>query len=332
MIPRIRIAHLPTPVEAMPRLSAALGGPRLLVKRDDQTGLALGGNKTRKLEFSMAEAQAHGAHTLVTTGAAQSNHCRQTAALAARVGLDCILVLNGDPKAPASGNRLLDELFGAEIVWTTRPQREATLQAVFKEAWEAGRRPYLIPLGASNAVGALGYAFAFDELMEQGVNPDWIVFASSSGGTQAGLVLGARRAGWKGKILGVSIDEPLEELQRVVADIASEASERFGEKMTFKPGEILVNADYLGGGYGVLGQPEIEAIRLFAKTEGLLIDPVYTGRAAAGMIDLIRKGFFKKDEMVLFWHTGGAPALFAEQYASLLRAEGGAEIKGGVGG
>ena len=318
MIPRIRIAHLPTPVEALPRLSAALGGPKILVKRDDQTGLALGGNKIRKLEFSLAEAQSHGARTLVTTGAAQSNHCRQTAALAARVGLGCILVLSGDPNEPATGNRLLDDLFRAEIVWSTRREREATLESVFKSAWEAGRRPYLIPMGASNAVGALGYVFAFDELMEQAVDPDWIVFGSSSGGTQAGLVLGARRAGWKGKILGISIDATQSELQRVVAGIATEASERFGEKINFEPEDILVNADYLGEGYGILCEPEIEAIRLFAATEGLLIDPVYTGRAAAAMIDLVRKGFLKRDETVLFWHTGGVPALFAEQYSKVL--------------
>jgi D-cysteine desulfhydrase family pyridoxal phosphate-dependent enzyme len=321
MIPRIRIAHLPTPVESMPRLSAALGGPRLLVKRDDQTGLAMGGNKTRKLEFALAEAQAHGARTLITTGAAQSNHCRQTAAIAARVGLDCILVLNGDPKAPPSGNLLLDHFFGAEIVWAdTREEREVLLQKTFQQAWDSGRRPYLLPLGASNAVGALGYVFAFDELASQSVDADWIVFASSSGGTQAGLVLGARRAGWKGKILGISVDEPEEKLQSMVAAIATEASERFGEKIVFRPPEILVNPDYIGKGYGMMAEPEIEAIRLFARTEGLLVDPVYTGRAAAGLIDLIRNGFFKPDETVLFWHTGGTPALFANQYATKLAA------------
>ncbi len=319
MIPRIRIAHLPTPVENLARLSAALGGPRLLVKRDDQTGLAFGGNKTRKLEFALADAQANGARTLVTTGAAQSNHCRQTAAIAARVGLDCILVVNGDPAAPPTGNMLLDGLFGAEIVWTaTREEREAALPRTFQEAWEKGRRPYLLPLGASNAVGALGYEFAFEELLGQSVNPDWIVFASSSGGTQAGLVLGARRAGWKGKILGISVDEPEAKLQAMIASIATEASERFGEQIVFKPSEILVNCDYIGAGYGIMDKPEIEAIKLFARTEGLLVDPVYTGRAAAGMIDLIRKGFFKKDETVLFWHTGGTPALFASQYAQKL--------------
>jgi D-cysteine desulfhydrase family pyridoxal phosphate-dependent enzyme len=330
LIPRARFAALPTPVEPLPRLSQALGsGPRLLVKRDDLTGLAFGGNKTRKLEFVLAEAQANGARTLVTVGAAQSNHCRQTAALAARAGLDCILVLSGEPEEQPTGNLLLDELFGAEIVWTTRAGRASALQQAFEDAWAAGRRPYLIPLGASNAVGALGYEAAFQEFLNQGVPADWIVVASSSGGTQAGLVLGSRRAGWPGRagvqpaltdpkrvrVLGISIDEPQAELQRMVAGMAAAAADRLGEKLAIRPEEILVNADYLGEGYGVMGEPEREAIRLFARCEGLLLDPVYTARAAAGMIDLIRKGFFQPGETVLFWHTGGTPALFANKYA-----------------
>jgi D-cysteine desulfhydrase family pyridoxal phosphate-dependent enzyme len=315
MIPRLRLAHLPTPVEALPRLSAHLSGPRLYVKRDDQTGVALGGNKVRKLEFVLAEAQNNGARTLITAGAAQSNHCRQTAALAARLGLKCILVLFGEPDADVNGNLLLDRLFGAQIEWTTREQRDATMQAVFDRCWEAGQRPYLIPTGASMPTGTLGYAYAFDELMAQGVNPDWIVLASSSGGTHAGLVLGARRAGWQGKILGISIDRAEAELQTLVSSLATQASERFGPRLDIPPDDILVNDRYLGGGYGVLGDAEVEAILLFAEQEGLLLDPVYTGRAAAGLIDLIRKETFRPDESVLFWHTGGTPALFADGYS-----------------
>ena len=318
LIPRIRFAVLPTPIEPLPRLSAELGGPRLLVKRDDLTGLAFGGNKTRKLEFVLAEAQANGAHTLITVGAAQSNHCRQTAALAARMGLDCILVLNGDPDQSPSGNLLLDQLFGAEIVWTTREERPATLQKTFETAWEAGRRPYLIPLGASSPIGALGYEAAFQEFLGQSVEADWIVVASSSGGTQAGLALGARRANWPGRVLGISIDEPEDDLKEVVAHLASEAADRLGEKLRLRPEDIFVDAHYLGEGYGVMGTAEREAIGLFARTEGLLLDPVYTGRAAAGMIGLIRQGFFKPGETVVFWHTGGTPALFAGQYSDHL--------------
>jgi D-cysteine desulfhydrase family pyridoxal phosphate-dependent enzyme len=324
-IPRYRFAHLPTPVEAMPRLSAELGGPRLLIKRDDQTGLALGGNKTRKLEFLLAEAQANGARRLITAGAIQSNHCRQTAAAAARYGLDCTLVLyapdgQDDPRSnppAASGNLLLDQLFGAEIVWATRSGRETALQAAFQSAWEAGQRPYLIPYGGSSATGAAGYVFAVQELVQQGISADWIVFPSSSGGTHAGLALGARLFAFSGRVLGISVDEPLDVLQNRVARLATETADFLGEKQIFTSEDILADAGYLGGGYGVMGAAEREAIDLFARYEGILLDPVYTGRAAAGMIDLIRRGFFNHEQSVLFWHTGGTPALFADLYRSL---------------
>lgn len=314
MIPRIRFAQLPTPVEKLPHLSAVLGGPQLWVKRDDQTGLAFGGNKTRKLEFVLADAQAHGARTLITVGAAQSNHCRQTAALAARYGMHCILVLSGDPSQAASGNLLLDQLFGAEIIWTSRDERKLTLKKTFENAKEIGCEPYLIPLGASDPIGTLGYMVAFNEMLSQQIPADWIVVASSSGGTQAGLVLGAHLQAWKGKVLGISIDEPAEYLQGMVARLASDASVLAGERLNINPEDVLVNDDYLGRGYGVMDGPEREAIQLFARQEGLLLDPVYTGRAAAGLIDLIRRSFFKPGDTVLFWHTGGTPALFADTY------------------
>ncbi len=322
--PRVKIAQLPTPIEAMPRLTTTLGGPTLLVKRDDLTGLAFGGNKTRKLEFLLAEAQAHGARTLITAGAAQSNHCRQTAAAAARFGFGCILVLAGEPAAGASGNLLLDQLLGAEVVWTTRAERDKALKDTFDKAWSEGRRPYLIPYGGSNNLGATSYAFAMQEMLGQvgGTSglpyPDWVVFPSSSGGTQAGLALGARLFGYTGKVLGISVDEVKDVLQSRVASLANLTAEYLGEGVRLTPGEIEVNADYLGGGYGVMGEPEREAVRLFAACEGLLLDPVYTGRAAAGMIDLIRRGVFTRQDTLLFWHTGGSPALFADRYASAL--------------
>jgi D-cysteine desulfhydrase family pyridoxal phosphate-dependent enzyme len=324
-LPRLRFAHLPTPIEALPRLSAFLEGPVIYIKRDDQTGLGFGGNKTRKLEFLVAEAKAHGAHTLVTAGAVQSNHCRQTAAAAARFGFDCILVLYGESPAAPSGNLYLDRLFGAKIVWCQRSEREIVLDKTFQTAWEAGQRPYRIPYGGSSPTGAASYVFAVQEMISQvkadaGLPrfPDWIVFASSSGGTQAGLVLGARMFEFPGRVLGVSIDEQADQLRLRVAELASDTSDVLGERIQFGMDEILVNADYLGDGYGVLGQIEREAIDMFAQKEGILLDPVYTGRAAAGLIDLIRKGFFRRDETVLFWHTGGTPALFAEQYQSQL--------------
>jgi D-cysteine desulfhydrase family pyridoxal phosphate-dependent enzyme len=317
-LPRLRFAHLPTPVEPLPGVSTALKGPTLWVKRDDQTGLAFGGNKTRKLELLVAEARANGARTLITTGAVQSNHCRQTAAAAARFGFDCILVLAGEKPAQVSGNLLLDQLFGAEVVWIPPSNREQALKEAFDAAWEAGRRPYLVPYGGSNATGAAAYALALQELLEQGQHPDWIVFASSSGGTQAGLVLGARLFGFQGKILGISVDQPAGELQARVALLATETADFLGEKLRFTPDEVLVNDDYLGQGYGVMGSPERQAVQLFARRDGLLLDPVYTGRAAAGLIDLIHKGFFAVGTSVLFWHTGGTPALFAERYRDLV--------------
>ena len=318
MIPRLHFAALPTPVEPLPRLSTLLGGPHLLVKRDDLTGLAFGGNKTRKLEFLVAEAQSMGADTLITAGALQSNHCRQTAAAAAKFGFDCTLVLVGQPPAQASANLLLDELFGAQVVWVEKSHREATLQQAFDQLQASGRKPYLVPYGGSNPTGALGYVFAMQEFLGQNVGADWVVFASSSGGTQAGLVLGARVFGYPGRVLGISVDEPQTGLQAGVARLASETSDRVGPHIEFSPEDVLVNADYCAAGYGALTGAEKEAIGLFARYEGLLLDPVYTGRAAAGMIDLIRKGSFSKNETVLFWHTGGQPALFAEKYQANL--------------
>jgi D-cysteine desulfhydrase family pyridoxal phosphate-dependent enzyme len=316
-ISRLHFAHLPTPIETLPRLSDALGGPRLLIKRDDQTGLAFGGNKTRKLEFLVAEARDQGAHTLISGGASQSNHCRQTAAAAARFGFKCILVLTGDKPRQPSANLLLDELFGAEIVHVAeRNDRDRILQETFDCAAKQGMKPYLVPYGGSNPTGALGYVFAMKEVMAQNLQADWIVFATSSGGTHAGMLLGQRVFGYKGKLLGISVDESEEWLKQHVSELASLASEKLGKRIEFTPGEVLANANYCSAGYGVLTEQEREAIRLFATCEGLLLDPVYTGRAAAGMIDLIRKGVFKKDESVLFLHTGGQPTLFADNYAN----------------
>jgi D-cysteine desulfhydrase family pyridoxal phosphate-dependent enzyme len=319
-IPRLNFAHVPTTIEELPRLSEALRGPRLLVKRDDQTGLAFGGNKTRKLEFLLGEAREQGAKTLITGGAIQSNHCRQTAAAAARFGFNCILVLTGDKPQHASGNLLLDQLFGAQIVYVAdRKDRDSILQETFDRAASDGKEPYLVPYGGSNPTGALGYAFAMRELIDQNASADWIVFATSSGGTHAGLLLGQRIFGFSGKILGISIDESEEWLKQEVSTLASATSEKVGERIEFTPADVLVNADYCDAGYGVVTEREREAIQLFAQYEGLLLDPVYTGRAAAGMIDLIRKGFFKNSETVIFLHTGGQPALFAAQYADEFR-------------
>lgn len=313
-LPRIPLAHLPTPVEPLPRLSEALGGPQILVKRDDQTGLAFGGNKTRKLEYLVAEAQAQGAKTLITGGAIQSNHCRQTAAAARRAGMDCILVLTGEEPENPEANTFLDLLFNAELVWLSEDDRENQLTSTNKEAEAAGRKPYLIPYGGSNATGAAAYAYAMQELVEQGVEVDWVVFAMSSGGTQAGMVAGKALFGFQGKLQGISVAPPADPFRKWLAHLANEIAKLLGNAKDFTEDDFFVNDNFIKPGYAVMTHLEKEAIQLFAHHEGLLVDPVYTGRAAAGMLALIRQGTIKKNETVLFWHTGGTPALFAEQY------------------
>ena len=318
MTERIVLAHLPTPIEPLPRLTKLLQGPRLFIKRDDLTGLGLGGNKTRKLEYLAADALAQGCRTLITTGAVQSNHCRQVAAAAARLGLGCILVLAGEDPGIRQGNLLLDELSGAKLIFVPKKERDQRLQQAFTQAEENGMQPYLIPYGGSNPIGVQGYIQAMQELQDQNLQPDWIVLASSSGGTQAGLVLGAEQTGFPGRILGISVDKHADELTQTIMALANQTAAWLGIDKKIESEDVLVNDAYCQEGYGVLQPAEVEAIRLFARTEGILLDPVYTGRAAAGLIDLIRKGFFSPNETVLFWHTGGIPALFAEPYASAL--------------
>jgi L-cysteate sulfo-lyase len=317
-LPRFPLAQLPTPLEALPALSRELRGPTLLVKRDDQTGLALGGNKTRKLEFLVGDALAKGCDTLVTVGAAQSNHCRQTAAAAAKAGLKCELILNGQKPDVRSGNLLLNELFGAKEHWIERSQRAAKLKELLERLTAEGRKPYGIGVGGSNGVGATGYVVAMLELAGQlrasKQTVDHIVFGTSSGGTQAGIILGARIVGFAGQLHGLSIDKndpEHEEYELEVAKIANDCAKYIGSEVRLTKDDVKVVYGYMGQGYGVIGDLEREAIRLMARCEGILLDPVYAGRAFGALVDLIRKGVFKPDETVLFWHTGGAPALFA---------------------
>ena len=325
---RFPLAFLPTPLHPMASVSASLRHPtsdiQLWIKRDDQTGLAGGGNKTRKLELLVADALAQGADTLITTGAMQSNHCRQTAAAAAKAGLHCQLVLGGQPPQTANGNLLLDKLLGAEIHWTTRENRLPRLRELEDELRAAGRHPYFITYGGSDPVGATGYVLALEELYGQvaarGIQLDAIVVASSSGGTQAGLAVGAWQLGWDVPILGISIDETAPDLQAIVADLATRTAAHLGRPHTFAPSDIRADDSYLGGGYGVMGDLERTAISLMARTEGILLDPVYTGRAFGGLVDILRsrpdvlrtaKPVGSDPANILFWHTGGSPALFA---------------------
>ena len=310
---RKHLAHLPTPLEKLERLSKHLGGPDIYLKRDDQTGLATGGNKTRKLEFLVADALAQGCDHLITTGAPQSNHCRQTAAAAAHFGLGCSLVLAGKEQTHLQGNLLLDKLLGAHLYWTNDRPRHEVMTEVANEQRVMGHKPYVIPLGGSNVMGATSYVLAMKELMEQltaaSINIDFIVFASSSGGTQAGIVLGAEVYGFRGQVLGISVDHPAEDLKMHVSALATATATHLGVSHVSIANRVEVNDDYLGEGYAMVGETEREAIQMVAQLEGVLLDPVYTGRAMGGLIDLIRWGAFTRGQSVLFWHTGGAAAL-----------------------
>ncbi len=321
-IPRVPLAALPSPVHPLSRLSSALGGPQIWIKRDDLTGLATGGNKTRKLEFLIADAMQQGKDTVITAGGPQSNHCRQTAAAAARYGLECHLVLGGAATAePPRGNLLLDHLLAARIHWVEKSHRTTRMESLAEELAAAGRRPYVIPIGGSNAVGAAGYVVAMVELCEQlaaaGKSIDRIVVATSSGGTQAGLVLGAAVTRFHGRITAVSIDQlpdgedPAGEFRQHVAAVANDTAAWLGIEHRVPVSAIEVDYDYLGGGYGVVGSLERDAIRLVAGLEGILLGPVYTGRGMGGLIDKVRRGGYPAQENILYWHTGDESALHA---------------------
>ena len=269
----------------------------------------------RKLEFLFAEALAQQCDHVVTLGGPQSNHVRQTAAAAAQLGLGCSLVLRGAAPPRKLGNLLLDELLGARIHWSGARTREAVAEEVMAELRQAGSKPYLIPVGGSNALGAIGYTVAIseaiDQLAAQEIAIDTMVVASSSAGTQAGMVLGAALRGFSGRVLGISIDAPAAELEEHVSEIATAAGRLTNSGLSRGQMRVDVNANYLGGGYAVVGDLERDAIRTVARTEGLLLDPVYTGRAMGGLIDLIRRGEFSRGQNLLFWHTGGVAALSA---------------------
>ncbi len=322
--PRVHLAHLPTPLEPLTRLSRLLAGPELWIKRDDQTGLATGGNKARKLEFLLGDAQQRGADVLITTGGPQSNHCRQTAAAAAKMGLPVILALTGEAPATVNGNLLLDDLLGAtvrwmgDVTWWDLPGR---IEAIAEEQRKAGRRPYVIPLGGSSPIGALGYVAAMQEVMTQcaaqHVAFDRIVIASSSAGTQSGMLAGAALFGYAGQITAISIGESAAELKERVEALVPATLNLLGQVVAVDLRRVQADDRYLGAGYAVVGAAEREAVRLLARTEGILVGPVYTGRALAGMFDMIRRGEIGPAERVLFWHTGDIAALFA--YATELR-------------
>jgi L-cysteate sulfo-lyase len=311
---RVPIAFLPTPIVQMKRLSEELGGPRILVKRDDQTGLATGGNKARKLEFLIADALDQGADTVLTVGGPQSNHARQTAAAAAMYGLRSVLVLTGSDPGEWNGNLLLDDLLGAKVRWAGDTPLDEALTEAAEDEERAGLRPYVIPLGGSTPVGATGYVVAMEELKSQldglGLQVDAIILPTGSGGTQAGMLVGARALGFAGQIVGISVFAESSAMLPILRELVPSTAEFLGLGPAFEDADLIIYDDYLGGGYAVLGAPEREAIRRVARSEAILLDPVYTGRAMAGLLDLIQKGVFHSGQTILFWHTGGTSALF----------------------
>ena len=320
--PRLHFAHLPTPLEPLTRLSAELNGPNLWIKRDDCTGLSSGGNKTRKLEFLMADAVEQGADTIITQGATQSNHARQTCAIAAKLGMTCHILLEDrtgyhDEAYSQNGNVLLDQLHGASI--SIRPadsDMNAEMEQLAQQLRDDGKKTYIIPGGGSNEIGALGYVNAAFELThqanERSLRIDHLVHATGSAGTQAGLVLGMEAMNSRIPVYGVSVRAEKQKQEENVYGLVQRTAEFMGYSPDLVSREkVVANSDYVGPGYGLPTDGMIEAVKLMASYEGILLDPVYAGKGFAGLLDLVRKGFFKKGENVVFLHTGGSVSLFA---------------------
>ena len=316
-LPKITLAQLPTPLHAMNNLAKNLAyNGKLYIKRDDLTGLAAGGNKSRKLEYLMAEALKRDCDTVITAGGLQSNHCIQTVAAAKKLNLDCHIVLSGNEPKNKNGNLLLDLLAGANVHYVERADRDPKMHELAEELRKAGKHTYVIPVGGSNPLGTVGYTMAMPEIVRQmelmNIDCDRIVVASSSGGTLAGMVLGAKIAGYKGKISGISIDRvktgkgafPPE-----LAELGNKAAKLLGLDIRLTEDDFDLEYDYLGEGYAIVGDNERKAIKTMAQSEGLFVGPVYTGRAMGAMIDKIEKGAWK-DETIVFWHTGDMAAIF----------------------
>ncbi len=318
--PKVRLGHLPTPLEPMDRLSEMLGGPRLWVKRDDCTGLSSGGNKTRKLEFLMADAQTQGADTIITQGATQSNHARQTAAAAAKLGMACHILLedrtgSNQKDYVLNGNVLLDRLHGASVSKRGGGTDMALeMETLAEDLLQQGKKPYIIPGGGSNPIGALGYVNCARELVEQaagiGLEIDALVHATGSSGTQAGLVTGLAAIQSDIHLLGIGVRAPKDKQEQMVFDLAERTADHLGTGLQIERADVRANCDYVGPGYGLPTDGMIAAVKLLAETEGLLFDPVYSGKGLDGLIDQIREGYFDDMANVVFLHTGGSAALF----------------------
>ena len=323
--PRIILAHTPTPIEHLPRLSAKLGS-NIYIKRDDCTGLGGGGNKARKLEYLFADAKAQNADTIITVGGLQSNHARQTAAAAAKLGFDCHLVLKdiaGTPKQDYyhNGNLLLNKLFGANVHHIDQQVKAGVyIHQLSDKLKQDGKTPYYIDLGGSSTIGSLGYIHCAEEIQHQstdlGVTFDYIIQATGSAGTQAGLVAGLELTGQNTPIHGICVLNNSQVQRNLVNRHTKNVLEYCGESSIDLRDKIITNSDYLGEGYGITNQATIDAVNQAATLEGLILDPVYTGKAMAGLIDLCEKGEFATDSNILFIHTGGSAGVFA--YAEVL--------------
>ncbi len=311
----VSLGHLPSPLEEAHRLRAALGtGARILVKRDDAIPFGFGGNKVRKLSVVVAQAVADGADTLITVGGVQSNHARATAATAAKLGLRCHLIANGTRPDKLTANALLDALLGADVEYVAaRTDRVPAMQRAAERIRARGGQPVEVPLGASTPIGAIGFVRAVGELLEQGVRPDVVVHATSSGGTQAGLVAGCALHGLSTRVIGVSADDPAVDVERQVRSIIAGMHAPLGSAMEDVAREVRIEVDdtFVGGGYGVPTPESVEAQQLAARTEALFVDHTYTAKALAALIQYVRDGRIPGDATVLFWHTGGQVGLFA---------------------
>lgn len=324
--PRVSLAHLPTPLEHLPRLSKHLGGPQIYVKRDDCTGLGTGGNKTRKLEFLMAEALRINADVVITQGAVQSNHARQTAAAACKLGMACELIFEKRVSDAAdaylnSGNVLLDRIFGANIRDVEKgSDMNAEMETLADELRSQGKTPYIIPGGGSNTIGALGYVDCALEFLSQAnremIAIDHVVHATGSAGTQAGLLVGLKASHANIPLLGIGVNAAKKEQEEKVYKLAVETAEFVGAPGIVERNDVVANCDYVGPGYGMPTEGMNDAVMLLARLEGLLFDPVYSGKGLAGMIDLIDKGHFGDAKNIVFVHTGGSAGLFG--YSDLL--------------
>ncbi len=323
--PRAHFAHLATPLEPMVNLSKKLGGPNLWIKRDDCTGLAGGGNKTRKLEFLMGDALEKGADTIITQGATQSNHARQTAAIAAKMNMECHLLLEDrtgsqDVDYNYNGNVLLDQLLNASLCkYPADTDMNQAMEDLAEKLRGQGKKPYIIPGGGSNHIGALGYVNAALELLTQAndmsLRIDHLVHATGSAGTQAGLVTGLVASNSLIPVLGIGVRAPRELQESNVFKLAERTAEHLGIQGAVKRDDVIANCDYVGEGYGIPTQGCIEAVELFAQTESIMLDPVYSAKGAAGLIDLVRQGHFSKKDNIVFLHTGGSQALFGYRKA-----------------